>query len=264
MADAYESFYRYFDTPLMRLIRREAYGEDIGQHSWVTADDLRADVTRLALTTASRLLDLGCGPCGPLTFMLHAVGCEGVGVEQSASALSAGHERAKALGVDAQLTTREANLDEPLAFGDDSFDAAISLDVVLHLCDRAQLFREVARVLRPRARFLLTDAGVVTGAVSGDEIRERSAHGYTQFAAAGINERLLEQSGFQLVDTEDRTASVVRNAGGRLRAMRAHRAELDRAIGTAVVERQERYLETVVALAERRAVSRVMYVAERR
>ena len=43
-ADGYESFYREFDSPLMRQIRREAYGEDIGQHSWVGADELRGDI----------------------------------------------------------------------------------------------------------------------------------------------------------------------------------------------------------------------------
>jgi 2-polyprenyl-6-hydroxyphenyl methylase/3-demethylubiquinone-9 3-methyltransferase len=248
----------------MRRIRREAYGEDIGQHSWVTAPDLRADVERLSLTRASRLVDLGCGPCGPLTFVLETAGCDGVGVDESASALHAGHERAKALGVDAQLTTREADLDDVLPFDDAAFDAAISFDVVLHLRDRARFFRDVAHTLRPRGRFLLTDAGVIRGAVSSAEVRARSAHGFTQFAAAGMNERLLVQSGFRIVETEDRTASVVRNAGGRLEAMRAHRAELEGSIGTAVVERQERYLETVVALAKRGAVSRVMALAEKR
>jgi hypothetical protein len=37
----YEATYREFDSPLMRQIRREAYGEDIGQHSWVGAAELR-------------------------------------------------------------------------------------------------------------------------------------------------------------------------------------------------------------------------------
>ena len=47
--DGYESFYRDFDSPLMREIRREAYGEDIGQHSWVGAAELRCDAMRLGL-----------------------------------------------------------------------------------------------------------------------------------------------------------------------------------------------------------------------
>jgi len=67
-ADRYESFYRAFDAPLMRQIRREAYGEDIGQHSWVGADELRHDARRLGL---------GSGPCGPLTFLISNFGCAG-------------------------------------------------------------------------------------------------------------------------------------------------------------------------------------------
>ncbi len=49
-ADGYEPFYREFDSPLMRQLRREAYGEDIGQHSWVGAEELRRDIYRLNLS----------------------------------------------------------------------------------------------------------------------------------------------------------------------------------------------------------------------
>src|SRR5215211_4459474 len=112
----------------MRRVRAEAYGEDIGQHSWVTADELRRDIGRLSLTASSRLLDLGTGPCGPLTFILYNVGCEGVGIDQSTSALESGRERARSLGVLARFSTRQADLNDSLPFDDGSFDAAISLD----------------------------------------------------------------------------------------------------------------------------------------
>ena len=170
--------------------------------------------------------------------------------------------RAASLGVDALLSTHEADLNEPLPFESGSFDAAISLDVVLHLRDRLNLFHEVARLLRPGGRFLFTDAGVVTGSVSNEEVRQRSAHGYTQFVAAGWNERLLELAGLRLIETENRTMSVVKNACGRLAAVRAHRAELERVSSAADVESQQNYLETVVELSRREAVSRVMYLAE--
>ena len=262
--DTYESFYREFDSPLLQQIRREAYGEDIGQHSWVTADELRADVARLRLSPSSRLIDLGCGPCGPLTFLLAHAGCTGVGVDQSPSALCVGRARAEALGVAERFSSWETDLDQPLPFDDASFDAAISFDVVLHLVDRTRLFSEVARVLSRGGRFLFTDAGVITGAVSNDEIQARSAYGHTQFVPVGWNERLLESAGFRLVEQEDRTASALRNAGGRLAAVRAHRAELSGVMGVAQVDGQERALETVVALAHRSALSRIMYLAELR
>jgi SAM-dependent methyltransferase len=262
LADGYESFYREFDSPLMRRFRREAYGEDIGQHSWVSADELRADITRLRLTASSRLLDLGCGPCGPLAFVVSTARCAGTGVELSPSALRAGRARAATLGIDTLFSVQQADLNEPLPFEPRSFGAAMSLDVVLHLRDRLKFFREVARLLAAGGRFLFTDAGVLTGAVSNEDVRRRSVHGYTQFVPVGWNERLLESAGLRLAETEDRTASVLRNAGGRLQAMRAHRAELEQLQGMAAFEEQQSYLETIVELSRRRAISRIMYLAE--
>jgi hypothetical protein len=37
---SYDTAYEAFDSPLAQQMRAEAYGEDIGQHSWVTANDL--------------------------------------------------------------------------------------------------------------------------------------------------------------------------------------------------------------------------------
>ena len=158
-AEGYDAFYEAFESPLMREFRQEAYGEDIGQHSWVTAEELRADLSRLALAPSSRFLDAGCGPCGPLTFVLTAVGCHGTGMELSAAALAAGRTRAVALGVDSRLALCEADLNEAMPFERGAFDAVMSLDVILHLRDRTKLFGEVARILIPAGRFLFTDAG---------------------------------------------------------------------------------------------------------
>ena len=35
-----------FDSPLIRKLRYETYGKDIGQHSWVMADEFRSDKDR--------------------------------------------------------------------------------------------------------------------------------------------------------------------------------------------------------------------------
>ena len=263
-ARGYEDFYRAFDSALMKTIREEAYGRDIGQHSWVSAEELLEDIPRLGLSRESRLLDLGCGPGGPLTFIASQVGCRGTGFDVSAAAIAAGRARSESLGLANLLGLHEADLNRPLPVEDASFDAAISLDVVLHLRDRVSYFRDISRVLVPGARLLFTDAGVITGPVSEEEIRSRSVHGYTQFCPPGYNERMLSIAGFRLLDSIDRTAGLMKNASGRLTARLAHRSELERLEGSEAVERQERYLETVCALALRGAVSRISYLAENR
>jgi SAM-dependent methyltransferase len=258
----YDALYRQFDTPVMHQVRQEAYGEDIGQHSWVLAEDLRRDVTRLRLSGASTLLDLGCGPCGPLVFVVASVGCRGTGVELSAAALDAGRARVAAHGLCKVIELHRFDLNESLPLPSASCTAAMSFDVILHLADREAAFRAVARVLIPGGRFLFTDAAVVTGSISSEQVHARSVHGLIQFAAEGFNERCLEQGGFRLLETEDRTTSVMRSATGRLAARLAHREQLEQIEGRDHFEREQRYLETVLRLAETRSLSRVMYLAE--
>jgi SAM-dependent methyltransferase len=258
----YDSIFEGFDSSLARQFRAEAYGEDIGQYSWVTAGEFRADMARLRLIPKARLLDLGCGPCGPLTYAMAMTGCLGTGLDASAAGLAAGRDRARQRGVEERLTLAAARLDEPLAFPAASFDAAMALDVILHLEDRAVLLGEVARVLVPGGRFLFTDAGVVMGSVSDEEALRRSLHARVQFHPPGFNERLIEAAGLRLIQTEDRTESLVKLAESRRLARETHKSELERLEG-AEFELHQRYLETVLEISRRGAVSRMMYLAEK-
>lgn len=255
----YESFYQTFDSPLMQQVRREAYGEDLGQHSWTSAEELRGDVARLRLSSSSRVVDLGCGPCGPLMFVIAAAGCRGTGVDSSAGALRAGRARRE----EPRLSVALADLNASLPFSAGCFDAAMSFDVVLHLPDRLQLFREVARLLRPGGRFLFTDAGVLTGVVSSEDLRRRSVHGESFYVAPGWNDRLLAAADLRVIETEDRTGRVLTTASGRLAAMLAHRGELEQQSSPAEFERYKSYLDTVLALSRTAALSRLMYLSEK-
>jgi SAM-dependent methyltransferase len=263
-APGYDDAYREFDSPLMRQLRSEGYGRDIGQHSWVTVEELEADISRLKLSPSLRLLDLGCGPGGPLTFLAGLVRCCGVGADVSSEGISAARARALSLGLDNLLTWQQADLNEAIPFANGSFDAVMSLDVVLHLRDRGALFREARRLLTLGGRFLFTDAGVITGPVSDQEVTFRAAHGFTQFVPPGFNERTLEEAGLRLIECADRTAALLKIASGRIAARLAHRSELEQLEGPAEFERQLRYLETALGLSERRALSRMMYLVESR
>jgi SAM-dependent methyltransferase len=263
-APGYDDSYRAFDSPLLRQLRSEGYGRDIGQHSWVTAEELEDDIARLRLTPSTRLLDLGCGPGGPLTFLVGLVRCRGFGADVSAEGISAARARAVSFGLDSLITWQQADLNEPLALADGSFEAVMSLDVILHLRDRLHLFREVHRLLAPGGRFLFSDAGVITGPVSDEEVRFRAANGYTQFVPHGFNERMLQETGLRLIERADRTSSLLKIASGRLAARLAHHSEIEHLESSAEFERQQRYLETVLALSQRNSLSRMMYLVESR
>lgn len=264
MTAPYDKLYEHFDSPLMRQLRADAYGQDIGQHSWVTAEELLGDIPRLTLSPESRLLDLGCGPGGPLSYISAQTECQAVGLDVSANAIAAARARAASLGPSEKITLQQADLNEPLPFADSHFHAVVSIDVILHLRDRAAIFREVARVLASRGRFLFTDAGVITGPVSSEEIQRRTPHGYAQFVPPGVNERLLERAGLRLIETCNRTADLAKSAAGRLAAREPRRIELEELEGSANFQQQQQYLQTVLTLAQRAALSRIMYLAEPR
>src|SRR6185295_3393702 len=120
---AYDASYREFDSALARRLREEAYAEDVGQHSWATAEELRADAARLRLAATVRLLDLGCGAAGPLTYLVRLSGCAGTGLDVSAAAVAAGRARVASLGLDGAVALGQADLDRPLPVADASFDA---------------------------------------------------------------------------------------------------------------------------------------------
>jgi SAM-dependent methyltransferase len=264
MSAPYDKLYEHFDSPLMRQLRAEAYGEDIGQHSWITAEELLTDIPKLKLSPESRLLDLGCGPAGPLAYISAQSKCQAVGLDVSANAIAAARARAASLGLSEQITLQQADLNEQMPFADAHFHAVVSIDVVLHLRDRAAVFREVARVLVPGGRLLFTDAGVITGPVSNEEIQSRTPHGYAQFVPPDVNEQLLERAGLRLIETCNRTPGLLKSAAGRLAARESHRTELEKLEGSPTFLRQQQYLQTVLALAQRTALSRIMYLAESR
>jgi cyclopropane fatty-acyl-phospholipid synthase-like methyltransferase len=261
LATGYNSTYKIFDSPLMRQIRLEAYGEDIGQHSWVSAAELRNHIEALGLSRDITVLDFGCGPCGPLTFMAKEIGCKVVGVDLSAPALAAGAARARELGVAELIELHEADGNSPLNFAN-NFDAIVAFDVVLHLQDRANVFKGFPNLLTRKGKLLITDAGVVTGPISNEEIRLRSINGYTQFVPPGVNEDALQACGFKILSVADLTGGVIQNASGRIRAREKYAKELIEIEGEEKFREQQRYLDVVVNLSERKALSRFAYLAE--
>ena len=89
-------------------------------------------------------------------------------------------------------------------------------------------------------------------------------HGFSQFCAPGFNERAIERAGLVMLETENRTAALLENATGRLKARQKHVGELEHVEGASGFGRYQDYLVSVIAMAERGALSRMMYLAELR
>ena len=89
----------------------------------------------------ARVLDLGCGDGGLLSYLQQQRGCSGYGVELDDANVLACVRR----GVD----VLQLNLEDGLAmFGDNSFDVVLQIDTLQHLRNAEIMLRETARIGR--------------------------------------------------------------------------------------------------------------------
>jgi ubiquinone/menaquinone biosynthesis C-methylase UbiE len=110
-----------------------------------------------ALADGERVLDLGSGSGTDAFAAAALVGSTGrvVGVDFTVEQLA----KARRIAARAEVSTvefREGHI-EHLPAEDESFDCVISNGVINLSPDKTQVFREVARVLRPRGRLALAD-----------------------------------------------------------------------------------------------------------
>src|SRR6202000_2192357 len=105
-----------------------------------------------------------------------------------------------------RVSFEHCDVSKALPFPDAAFDAAFANDVLCHIPERPALLQEAFRVLQPSGRLLFSDALIIGGAVSHQEIATRSSIGYYIFTPPGHNERLIQDAGFHLLAATDTTA----------------------------------------------------------
>ena len=254
----------YAGLDVRERVRRETYGEDLGQSSWMTVDELERFGEWLELHSGSRLLDVGCGSGGPVLHLAETTCATVVGVDVLEEGIAAGTAQAQERELTETATFVRADAGESLPFEDESFDAVLSIDAMCHLPNRLSVLEEWRRVTRPGGRVLFTDPTIITGPVTGAEIADRSAIGVYVFSIASMNEELLAEAGFDLLRCEDLTENMARVAV-RWRDARQHFSdELVADEGAATFEGVQRFLGAAHVLARERRLSRYAYLAGRR
>lgn len=245
-------------------VRRQTYGDDLGQSGWVTVDELERFGEWLDLGIGSRLLDVGCGSGGPALRLSEATGASVLGVDVLDEGIAAATQQAQALGLEDRTSFVRIDAGENLPFENESFDAVLSIDAMCHLPNRLGVLEEWHRVTSPGARVLFTDPTVVTGLVTGAEIAARSAIGLYVFSVASMNEQLLAEAGFELLQREDLTENMATVARRWRDARAGFSDELMADEGAETFEGIQSFLEACHVLARDRRLSRYAYVAARR
>lgn len=259
--DLYDGHYGNLVAEAQVEVRRETYGEDLGQASWLTAAEARGWFDRLGLGAGRAALEVACGSGGVTCALARHTGARCSGVDLNPHGIEAARQRAARDGLDALVSFETADAGGRLPFADASFDAVFCNDSINHLPGRAAVFADWHRLLRPGGRVLVTDPIVVTGQLTGDEMRARSSIGFFLFTPAGCNERLLAAAGFTVLDVQDVTGAVA-SVAQRWRDARALRRDRLVALeGEEGFEGLQRFLGVARDLAAERRLSRFMYLA---
>lgn len=259
----YDTNYNNYQNELYEQIRQDAFGEDIGQNSWLTSEEHDKFISWLNLCQGKMLLEVACGCGGPTLRIAEKTGCSILGIDVHQQAISTANSLAAQCAFKERTEFRMVDASAKLPFADVSFDAIICIDAINHLPDRKQVLSEWARILRPGGRLLFTDPITVTGALNAAEIAVRSSIGFFLFVPIGLDEKFIAESGLRLIWSEDVTENMAQIAERR-RAARASRSSALRKVeGAQTFQDQQEFLAVAARLAEEKRLSRFVYVAEK-
>lgn len=260
----YDSVYGRFADEVNAAVRAEAFGEEIGQNSWLSADEHRTFFGWLGLDESSEVLEVASGSGGPALFMVRETGCRVTGVDLHDDGVSAANAAASEQGLAGRARFLQVDARERLPFDDGSFDALVCIDSINHMYERAPVLRDWHRVLRPGGRVLFTDPIIVTGPLRREEMVIRSrGMGEFVFTPPGLDEALLEAAGFEEIRAEDRTPNMAAISAAWREARARREGQLDEIEGLDANARHQEFLTVVERLARERRLSRLAFVARR-
>ena len=259
----YDANYGNFRTKLYEEVRRDAFGEDIGQNSWLTAGEQDRFRDWLMLSPGKRMLDIACGAGGPTLRIAALTGASVVGLDVHEQAIKTANLLAaeRALVHIAEFCVADAA--QPLPFTAGSFEAVTCIDAINHLTDRSSFIAECRRVLKVGGRLLFTDPTVVTGPLTSAEIAVRVSPGLYLLVPRGYDEEVISQCGLRLLAAENVTQNMADVAAGRRAARESRAPELREIEGDEPFAKQQEFLKVVNLLAREGRLSRLMFVAEK-
>jgi len=200
-----------YDEPAMRVYLRTS-----GPHLHGGGEDatvaLAARAEAFGLTPGARILDLASALGAPARYLarrfMATVLCIDADRRMHAAALAGHHAEGLWLRCLVLLARTER-----LPLADACCDAAWSQDALCHM-DKPAVVREAARVVRPGGLFAFTDFIARAPLTDEDHALLAEWWAFPSLFQLGEYVRLLDESGFDVLLAEDRTAGVYRPQQG--------------------------------------------------
>ncbi len=160
----------------------------------------------VGITADMAVLDLGSGVGGPTRFLAQTYGCRVTGVDLSPSFVEAARYLTERTGQSGQVSFQAASALE-LPFEDGSFDVVFLQHVSMNIPDRARLYREIRRVLKPGGRFATFDV-VSQGREPHYPVPWARTPATSFLLTAAATREAIESAGFRALAWQDDTEAA--------------------------------------------------------
>jgi ubiquinone/menaquinone biosynthesis C-methylase UbiE len=167
-----------------------------------------AELAKLArIADDMAVLDVGSGVGGPARFLAATCGCQVTGVDLSEPFVEAARYLCERTGQSERVSFRTASaLDLP--FGDGRFDVALLQHVAMNVADRARLYGEIRRVLRPGGRFATFDVVSTDGEPPHYPVPWARTPATSFLLSAEATRGAIERAGFRVLAWRDDTEAA--------------------------------------------------------
>ena len=140
---------------IFREVYKEDYPEEANPDSFITNTDLQNIAKNLNVGPGMTFVDLGCGRGGPGLWIAQETGANYLGIDFSENAIEEARHRALTIKITSNFEFQVGTM-YSLNLPENSFDGAISIDVLSFLPDPFPAIKEAARILRSKAFFIFT------------------------------------------------------------------------------------------------------------
>jgi SAM-dependent methyltransferase len=160
------------------------------------------ELVKLAgISAGMSVLDVGAGVGGPARYLAATCGCSVMGVDLSEPFVEAARYLTERTGLSGQVSFQAASA-LALPFEDAAFDAVFLQHVAMNIADRARLYSEIRRVLKPAAKFATFD--VVSNGVEPHYPVPWARTAATSFLlSADATREAIEAAGFRTLVARD-------------------------------------------------------------
>ena len=257
----FAAYYSPDDSDLDRTIRLEVFGRDVGQRSWAYADEILEYGQKMGLESGVSFLDVGCGFGGPTLFLMRQFGACATGIDVNPRAVRYARDLAQQAELGDRCRFLECDPVELPPLAESSYRGAVLTDMVCHLPDRASTYRQICSALEPGGAIVITDCCVVTGQLENNEVVARNMRVPYFYVPAGLNEKWLIESGFDLTEVRNTTGNLTALAAAELNVREKLKNELIQQDGEQQFDLVKRQLMCIYETSSTNRLSRFLYVA---